>query len=293
MTDSNQASKELSYLEINGVRYAYLQSGEGPLILCLHGFPDTAHTWNDTTQRLSERGYRVVAPFMRGYAPTSLAPDGRYAMTHLAEDIVSMIESLGVEKAYLIGHDWGSAIAYTAAAMAPKKISAMACAAVPHPLALKLTPKQLFKSWYMIFFQFRGLSEQIVQRKHYAFIRFLWRKWSPNLSDSEAAPFIQFVRESLYDKVHITAVLRYYRESFSAENAKIAQSLFADPIGVPTIAIAGEVDGCIGNEQFLDMDEFFSSRYEHRELKGAGHFMHLEQPELFVEAICRFFTEEI
>ena len=108
---------------VNGVEFAYLCAGtDGPLALCLHGFPDSAHSWRHLLPELAAHGYRAVAPFQRGYAPTSVAPDGRYQTGALALDAIGFHEALGGgEPAVIIGHDWGAPATHGAAVAAPER----------------------------------------------------------------------------------------------------------------------------------------------------------------------------
>src|SRR5919112_1132686 len=92
----------------NGIEFGYLEAGEGPLVLLLHGFPDDAHTWSAQMDGLAGAGYRAVAPFMRGYPPTGPAPDGRYDAEVLGADVAGLVEALGDgSPAFVVGHDWG------------------------------------------------------------------------------------------------------------------------------------------------------------------------------------------
>ena len=111
------------HVAANGVDFRVLQAGDhGPLALCLHGFPDSAYTWHENLPALAERGYRAVAPFMRGYAPTGLVPDARYHVSALTDDAIALHEALGGdERAVIIGHDWGADAAYGAGALAPAR----------------------------------------------------------------------------------------------------------------------------------------------------------------------------
>ncbi|MBO0774134.1 MAG: alpha/beta fold hydrolase, partial [Actinobacteria bacterium] len=105
---------------VNGLEFGLLEAGSGPLALCLHGFPDTAHTWGRLLPVLAKAGFHAVAPFMRGYAPTAVPADGAYHVGALAADAVALHEALGGDAdAVLIGHDWGAEAAYAAAAYAP------------------------------------------------------------------------------------------------------------------------------------------------------------------------------
>src|SRR5262252_8591367 len=103
----------------NDLEFGILEAGSGPLALCLHGFPDSAQTWRDLLPELADAGFRAVAPFMRGYAPTAVPADGRYQMGVLAADAIALHEALGAdERAVIVGHDWGAGAAHGAAAAA-------------------------------------------------------------------------------------------------------------------------------------------------------------------------------
>ena len=156
-SDGSPPALREARVRANGVEFAYLEAGEGPLALCLHGFPDSASTWRHLLPVLARAGFRAVAPYMRGYAPTGLAPDGAYQLGALVADAVALHEALGGdERAVLIGHDWGAETAYGAAALAPERWRRLVTLAVP-PLALD---EQLFgdydqlrRFFYLFFFE--------------------------------------------------------------------------------------------------------------------------------------------
>jgi pimeloyl-ACP methyl ester carboxylesterase len=144
----------------NGVDFAYLACGNGPLALCLHGFPESAHSWRDLLPVLADAGFRAVAPFLRGYAPSSVPPDGRYQAGVLAQDAIALHDVLGGDgRAVIVGHDWGAAATYGAAAGAPDRWRRVIGLAVPPGGALLtavLTDVDQLKRiwyWYMFFFQ--------------------------------------------------------------------------------------------------------------------------------------------
>lgn len=109
----------MEFVNANGLRFAYLEEGSGPLVLILHGFPDTAHTWDYLRPELAKRGFRAVSPFMRGYSPTDV-PDSTIDARVLGEDAVALVKALGEEEAILIGHDWGAVAAYAAVSLNPE-----------------------------------------------------------------------------------------------------------------------------------------------------------------------------
>jgi len=134
-------------VQANGVRFSFIEKGEGPLILCLHGFPDHARSFRHQLSALSTQRFRVVAPYMRGYAPTDIPPNGPYQTAALGQDAVSLIDALGYESAIVLGHDWGTVAAYGAAIIAPEKVSKLIAAAVPYGNAVRrawiMDPEQL------------------------------------------------------------------------------------------------------------------------------------------------------
>jgi len=157
--------------------------GEGPLVLCLHGFPDNASSYRHQLPVLAQAGYRAVSVTLRGYEPSSQPADDDYSLASIAGDVVAFIDELGAERAHLVGHDWGAAIAYTAGAASPERFMTLTTMAVPHAgrflNEVVRYPKQLRLSWYMGFFQLRGFADRTVEREDFAFIRRLWRDWSP------------------------------------------------------------------------------------------------------------------
>jgi len=164
----------------------YLECGDGPLALCVHGFPDSPHTWRHLMPELAKAGYRAVAPFMRGYAPTSVPSSGVYQTAALARDANALHEALGGdEHAVIIGHDWGAPSVCGAAIDAPERWSKVVSMAVPPGPALGAAflgnLAQVQRSWYMFFFQ-HGLSNHVVAANDLAFIDMLWSQWSPGLA---------------------------------------------------------------------------------------------------------------
>jgi pimeloyl-ACP methyl ester carboxylesterase len=168
----------LNVIRANGVHFAYLDAGQGPLVLCLHGFPDTAWSFVPLLERLAAAGYRTVAPFMRGYPPSGPAPDGDYRVITLGRDALALIEALGAHRAVLVGHDWGAAATYIAAALAPERVDRMVTAAVPHLRRFLLWPnlRQLKRSRYMGFFQLRGIPERRIVADDFKWLRALIRR---------------------------------------------------------------------------------------------------------------------
>jgi pimeloyl-ACP methyl ester carboxylesterase len=167
-------------LRANGLCFSAQSQGDGPLVLCLHGFPDNCGSFRRQLPALADAGFRAVAPALRGYERSSQPSDGDYHIVRMAEDVVGWIDDLDQERVHLVGHDWGAVIGYAVAALAPERLFSLTTLAMPHPVRLqreviRKLPGQLWNSWYMLFFQLRGIADLVVEARDWAFIEKLWR----------------------------------------------------------------------------------------------------------------------
>jgi len=274
-------------------RFHCLSEGEGPLALCLHGFPDYPGSFTGLLGALAAAGYRAVAPYQRGYHPDTLSADNRYQTIELAQDALNIIDALGYDNAVIIGHDWGASIASGAALLAPEKVRVLITAAVPHgsklPEALLIDPEQQRRSWYMFFFQ-TVLAEMAVSHDNMAFLRRLWQDWSPgwNFTEEQFAGMTQ----ALAQPGVLAAALTYYRCALDPEyqHADIAalQAKMGEAICVPTLHIHGCKDGCIGTSITEGMASNFTGPFELELMPQAGHFLHLEDPNFVHKRVLKF-----
>jgi pimeloyl-ACP methyl ester carboxylesterase len=276
------------WIRANGLEFAYLEAGEGPLVLCLHGFPDTAWSFAPTVEALAAAGFRAVAVFMRGYAPSAIPADGDYRITTLGRDVIALIDHLNADRAFVVGHDWGAVATYVAAALRPDRFAGIVTAAVPHLRRFLLRPElpQFRRSRYMGYFQLPLIPERRIRAQDFAWLRQLIRKWSPdwNFSEREFMP----LKAAFSEPGRLRAALGYYRAIPRATLQSESWQVVMKPISVPTRVIYGENDGCIGREMFIGQDHLFAAGYERVEMAGCGHFMHCEQPQLFAERVIEF-----
>ena len=288
-------------LDLQHLRFEALTWGaeDGRLMLCLHGYPDTAWTWRHLGPFFAAQGFRVVAPFTRGYAPTELARDGDYGIGALMYDAIALCEQLGGgADAVLVGHDWGALTANGLAAYPGCPFTKLVSIGVPLVAGLnrrsgalreliRLLPGQLRKSWYVLYQQLPVISERSLDWV----LPKLWRDWCPPNYDASAD--LARVWESLPDRSRRTAALSYYRAGFRpfARTDRYQETnqyaLNRAPL-LPMLVMHGHDDGAIDVRVGALSARVLppGSRYE--SIDGAGHFMHLDQPDAVHRLIAEY-----
>lgn len=264
---------QVKTIEANGLAFGYLEEGSGPLVLLIHGFPDTAHTWDATRPALAAAGFRAVSPFTRGYAPTEVPADGDYRVKTLAADVVAMIDAFSPdEPAIVVGHDWGASAAFGAAITRPDRVRLLVTVAIPHPASIRQTPLLLWKARH-----FLGLRRKNAVAKaaanDFAMIDALVRRWSPawDVPPDET----RAVKQAFAEPGSLEAAIGYYR----AAGLSIPKENRAR-ITVPSIAFAGETDFAMKPPAYERARRLYDDSYEVIALPG-GHFLHREHPEEF------------
>ncbi len=295
---SNSASPAISQhsAHVNGITMSYLAAGldnSGPLAICLHGFPDSAHTWRHLLPRLADAGYRAVAPFLRGYAPTDVPADGRYQTAASAQDVIELHAALGGDSdTVIIGHDWGAVITHIAANFAPSLWSKVVTLAVPPGnavgVAFLTNLAQIKRSWYMFFFQ-HPFADMVVPANDLAYIDMIWDDWSPGY---DATLDLELLKPSLRDPANLQAALGYYRATLGAGYNDPAlqdmQNAGANVPPQPLLYLHGRTDGCMGVEVAEFAMTEFPATARGRIIDGAGHFLHLEKPVEVNDEILAF-----
>ena len=283
----------------NDLNISYFAAGldnDGPLAICLHGFPDSAHTWRHLLPRLADAGYRAVAPFLRGYAPTEVPSDGRFQTAASAMDALALRDALGGDAdSVIIGHDWGAIITHIAANVRPDAFAKVVTIAVPPGNAVGVAflsnLAQIKRSWYMFFFQ-HPFADFVVGANDLAYIDMLWADWSPGF---DATDELALLKPSLRDPANLQAALGFYRATLGAgyndPALQSAQDLSSTIPSQPLLYLHGRTDGCMGVEvaEFAAAELTSNARAEF--VDGVGHFMHLEKPNEVNDIILSFLAE--
>ncbi|UMB69715.1 alpha/beta fold hydrolase [Mycobacterium paraterrae] len=294
------AEPNLIELELPRLRMSALTWGpqDGRLALCVHGFPDSAHNWREFAPLLVAKGFRVVAPFTRGYAPTGPAPDGDYHLGALMSDLVELHAHLGApDDAVLIGHDWGAFAANGLAAYAGSPFNAHIALAVPPVRAidnsrrglarnLHMLAIQLRRSWYILFFQLPFIPERVVHRV----IPRLWKDWSPRGVDVDDG--VSATLTALPSLTHRKAAVSYYRSlarftSAAPQYAGLHRFRFRLPCH-PLLVLLGEQDGAIQVEYLDGLIDALPPGSRVRTIPDAGHFLQVDQPEATATAVLEY-----
>ena len=242
---------------------------DGQPVVLLHGFPDTGRLWTRQVTALSEAGYRVVVPDQRGCGESDKPADvDAYNIVLLAADIVAVLDGLGIEKAHVVGHDWGSAVAWTVASFAPERVGRLVAMSVGHPLAFRSVGfEQLEKSWYMLLFQFEGIAEQWLSANDWA----NFRSWGRH-PDADA------VIADLEAHGSLTSGLNWYRANVHPRSLLEEPPAFP-PVKVPTLGVWSTGDFALTEAQMSGSSAFVEAEWEYRRLEGPGHWMQIEAPD--------------
>jgi pimeloyl-ACP methyl ester carboxylesterase len=279
-------------IQANGRTVHAVETGEGPLVIAMHGFPDLPVSFRHQIPLLAENGYRVVAPYLHGYC-AGTPSDGQFELAVLIQDLLALIDQLTDEPAILIGHDWGAAAVRGAAILAPEKIDRIIGMSIPPPgnfrQALLTNPVQQRRSWYMYFFQL-PMAEMAIAHNDFAFIEQLWREWSPGWHCPQGV--MDEIKTAFRHPSVLKAALGYYRSQFNPalqqqELADIRKRL-GDPVPVPAMHLHGADDGCLDVSTTDGMESSFSNYFEKHIIPSAGHFVHQEQPEAVNRLIMEF-----
>lgn len=276
------------YAEVNGVRLHYVEDGEGPLVVLLHGFPEAWFGWKRQIPMLVEAGFRVVAPDMRGYN-LSEAPAGRrsYQREHLSADVAALIRHLGAEKAHVVGHDWGAIVAWFTAMDHPEVVDRLVALDAGHPreaYAAMRRPRQVLKSWYVFFFQIPRLPEALMRLGGYRLLR------DPFEKDARPGAFddadIRRYVEAWSRPGALTAQIDYYRAAFRGSLRGMRET--DPPVDSPTMVVWGENDR-YGLPELARCENSDVPGLERVEvLPGVSHWVQHDEPERVGRLLVEF-----
>jgi pimeloyl-ACP methyl ester carboxylesterase len=273
-------------LAINGVQLHCAVEGEGPLVLMLHGFPETSHAWRKQIPELARR-FRVVAPDLRGYGRSD-KPKGiaAYRTSVLTDEIVAVIHAFGAERAHIVGHDWGGAVAWTLAMKHPEVVDRLVVLNCPHPAvmakALRSNWAQIRRSWYIFAFQIPWLPERMLLREGGRPLKDALRR-SAMSPDTFSETDLDLYARAFSAPGAATAAINYYR---AAARSRVPTGV--KKIAAPTLLIWGEDDFALGIELTRGMDGLFERAPRVEYVPDTSHWVMEERPDVVNRLLLEF-----
>ncbi len=251
-----------------GASIAYEVTGEGRPVVLLHGFPDSGRLWRHQIAPLADAGFQVIVPDMRGYGASDKPTEvDAYNILYLAADVGAVLDEAGVERAHVVGHDWGAAVAWALAAVVPDRVDHLIALSVGHPSSFRAGGyEQHEKSWYMLLFQFPGIAEQWLSNDGWA-----------NLRDWGGHPDADAVIAELEANGSLTPGLNWYRANVPPESY-ISPPVSLPPIAAPTMGVWSTGDIALTEGQMIRSAHHVAGPWRYERLDGPGHWMQLEAP---------------
>jgi pimeloyl-ACP methyl ester carboxylesterase len=256
-------------IETQGVGLDVTVEGDGPVVILLHGWPDSRDVWRHQIPALVDAGYRVIAPDLRGFGASD-KPEGveAYHMLSLVGDVQGVLDHLGVDRAHVVGHDWGAALAWAFGAFLPDRMGHLACLSVGHPSAFVGAGfAQREKSWYMLLFQFEGIAEEWLSMNDFENMR----AWSGH-------PDLDSIIPRLRRPGELTSGLNWYRANVPP-SALVRPAVEFPPVQAPTLGVWGSAEFALTEQQMVGSAEFVAGPWRYERLEGLGHWVTLEDPE--------------
>lgn len=258
-------------IDVNGVGIEVQVSGpdSGAPVVLLHGFPDSGRLWRNQVPALHEAGFRTVVPDLRGYGGSDKpAAAEDYNLLVLAGDVLGVLDHLGIQRARVVGHDWGAALAWGIASMAPDRVERLVALSVGHPASFGNAGfEQREKSWYMLLFQFEGIAEQWLRNDDWA----NFRAWGRH-PDADA------VIAELERDQSLTPGLNWYRANVPPQSL-LEPPPALPPVQAPTMGVWSSGDVALTEAQMTGSAAFCAGGFRYERLDGPGHWMQLEAPD--------------
>ncbi len=283
------------FANTNGLRLHYVEQGEGPLMLLLHGFPEFWYSWRYQIPALSQY-FHVVAPDLRGYNDSD-KPEGvhQYQFSYLVDDVMDLLRFFGQEKAIIVGHDWGGAIAWVFATRHPEATERLIVCSIPHLGVFRKMAAQGFvehytalqRLFYIFFFRTPDVPERFFSKDEYVFFE-AYRLSNPNRFTPEV---IAEYKKAIGKPGALTAGLNYYRANLPPEVLVGEAPLLEEKIVRPTLFIYGENEQVVSQSVAEWTREFVDAPFTFHSIPNCGHCVQQEEPELVNQYILQFLAD--
>ncbi|MFI8292855.1 alpha/beta fold hydrolase [Streptomyces sp. ms191] len=270
-------------VELSGATLDVEVSGEGPAVLLVHGFPDTHHLWRHQVPALTAAGYTCVAPTLRGFGASDRPEGGpeAYAPARSVGDLLELLDRLGIDRAHLVGHDWGSGMVQGLAMAAPQRVASLSILSVGHLSAVRDAGwEQKQRSWYLLLFQLAGLAEDWLSRDDFAHLREMLAEH----------PEAEAVIEPLRAPGALTAALNVYRAGLPPE-AQFGPDGPAFALRGPVMGVWSTGDRFMTEASMAGTAKHVDGTWRYERIEDAGHWLPLERPEQVNALLLDFLSE--
>lgn len=265
-------------VEANGLGFHVVDEGDGPPVLLLHGFPDTSELWRSQIEALGGAGYRVVAPDLRGRGRSDRPAEvGAYGLSSIVGDVVGIMDALELPRAHVVGHDWGAAVAWLTASLAPQRVDHLAVISVGFPGAVRPDLEALQKGWYRLLVLSEHAEALFPQDDWY-----LLRELLHGGGDVDA--YIA----TLSEPGALTAGFNWYRANVAVETL-LGTGRELPPVPAPTLGVFGTNDLYLAERAMLASESHVTGEWRYERLEGVGHWVPLEAAERLNELLLDFF----
>ncbi len=279
MTALASSSWQHCFVETNRIRLHCVTQGEGDLVVLLHGFPEFWYSWRYQIPALA-RHFKVVVPDLRGYNDSDKPLSG-YDLDTLTADIHGLIQNLGYQRAHVVGHDWGGAIAWHLAHKFPQSLNRLAILNAPHPYRflkeIASNLDQFRRSWYIFAFQIPGLPEWLIQQNLRDFVKAVFQEQSIRKS-AFSAEATRIYQAALEKPGVLAAALNYYRQFWSPQNWRRNWDGSPEPITAPTLVLWGKDDALLSHSLTDNLESLIAAPFQLKFVAECGHWIQQEVP---------------
>jgi pimeloyl-ACP methyl ester carboxylesterase len=251
----------------DGISLAVHEQGHGTPVVLLHGFPDSSYVWRNQISALAGRGFRVIAPDLRGFGASDRPEDVEaYRITTIARDVTSVLDGLVIERAHVVGHDWGAGLAWVVAGLHADRVDRLVTMSVGHPnTQANPSIEQREKSWYILWFQFEGVAEELLPRDGWK----LFREWTRGNGDMS-----RYVEE-LGRPGALRAGLNWYRANVPPARELLPRREFPK-IAAPTMGLWSSEDHYLVEGPMASSVEHVTGGFRYERIEGASHWLQLD-----------------
>ena len=271
-------------VEAGGLTFAVTDSGEGPAVLLLHGFPDSRHLWRHQVGPLVDAGYRVIAPDLRGFGESDKPDDvAAYGIRTLLGDVRGILDTLEVRDVHVVGHDWGAGLAWWVAEVMRERVQSLVAVSVGHGSAAA-PRRQAELSWYMLWFLFPGVAERELPADDWVF----YRDWIWDGATVDTDPDLARQLADLSRPGALTAALSWYRANIDPARFVSRGRREGRQVSCPVMGVWGSDDPALGEEQMTGSAEFVSGPWRYERIEGVGHWVPVHAAERLTGLLLDF-----